>query len=207
MTIAATTRIYLVRHGETNWNRARRLQGVVDVPLNRAGVLQARRLAARFETIPLACVVTSPLQRANTTAAILANTRVRPPYTDSRLREIDHGNLTGLTLSEIGRRFPEMVSHEQLRPVAFDRSGGEPPAAVYRRASSVLADLLAAHVGGSVVVVGHGVTNALLWCAATGVPLSRFHDCLQPNMGVVALTFRRRDLDGARTVDAAEPLA
>lgn len=207
MTHQATTRIYLVRHGETDWNRAPRLQGVVDVPLNRAGVMQARRLAARFQDIPFSCVVTSPLRRATATAAILACPRASPLQTDTRLREIDHGDLTGLTLPEIGRRFPEIVSHEQLLPAAFDRSGGEALAAVYRRASATLDDVIDLHAGGSVVVVGHGVTNALLWCAATGVPRSRFDECLQPNMGVVALTFRRRDLVGARTVDAAEPLA
>lgn len=207
MTVPATTRIYLIRHGETDWNRARRLQGVVDVPLNRAGVLQARQLAARFQNIPFSRVVTSTLQRASTTAAILANTRARPPYADSRLREIDHGSLTGLTQPDIGRRFPETVSREQLLPAAFHRNGGEPLGAVYRRAAAILGDLLDAHAGASLVVVGHGVTNALLWCAAIGAPLSRFHECLQPNLGVVALTFRRRDLVSARTVGAVEPLA
>lgn len=207
MTVPVTTRIYLVRHGETDWNRARRLQGVLDVSLNPAGVIQARRLAARFNGTPVSSIVSSPLARAHATAAAFARTLACPLRTDARLREIDHGSWTGLTLPDIGRRFPDLVRHDQLLPDAFNVSGGEQPAAVYRRASAALRDLVDGNAGGSVVVVGHGVTHALLWCAATGVHLPRFHECLQPNLGVVALTFRRRDLVAARTIDAAEPFA
>ena len=66
------THVYLVRHGETDWNCEQRLQGALDVPLNDAGTAQAHRLARRFVAIPIAVVISSPLMRASATAAILA---------------------------------------------------------------------------------------------------------------------------------------
>ena len=199
-----TTWIHLVRHGETSWNRAHRLQGLRDVPLNRAGIAQARRLACRFNGNLVSCIVTSPLARAATTADILARGLACPHRADARLLEIDHGDWTGLTLSDIARRSPGLMMRGQVRPDALALSRGESPAVVYRRASAALADLVDVHAGTSVVVVGHGVTNALLYCAAAGFDVARFPECPQSNAGGTALTFRRRDLVDVRTIDAAK---
>ncbi len=199
-----TTWIHLVRHGETSWNRAHRLQGLRDVSLNRAGIAQARRLARRFSGLRVSGIVTSPLTRATATADILAQILACPPRADARLREIDHGDWTGLTLSDIAQRSPDLMTPGQVRPDALALSRGELPAAVYRRASAALVDLLDVHAGTSVVVVGHGVTNALLCCVAAGFDIARFPECPQPNAGGAALTFRHRDLVDMRTIDAAK---
>ncbi len=191
------TRLYLVRHGETNWNREQRLQGVLDVPLNEAGAAQARRLADRFASFQIACVVSSPLVRASATAAMLADACACPLQLEPRLREVDHGSWSGLTLPEIGRRFPLLVRDDRLRPEAFDVSGGERLPGVHRRVSAVLADLLPAHDGDSVLVVGHGVTLAVMWCVASGVDVAQFNEYLPPNAGSVLLTFSNRQLVAA----------
>jgi broad specificity phosphatase PhoE len=200
----AATYLYLVRHGETDWNREHRLQGTLDVPLNSAGVAQARRLADYFVRLPVVCIVSSPLTRASATAAILAEACACPHTTDARLREIDHGAWSGRTLPELGRCFPSLLKNEQLLPEAFDVSHGEPLLAVYRRASEVLTDLLDAHGGQSIVVVGHGVTLAAMWCAATGLGMARLQECQPPNAGGVVLTFSERQLIDARTIAIAE---
>lgn len=188
------TRLYLVRHGETDWNRERRLQGSLDIPLNDIGIAQAHQLAGRFATLPIACVASSPLARASATGAIIATTCACPLHVDARLREVDHGSWSGHTLPDIGRRFPALVVHEQLRPEAFDVSGGESLADVSRRVSEVLAELLTRHAGQSVLVVTHGVTLALMACAANGVEASRFPEHLPPNAGGVVLMFSRQEL-------------
>ncbi|MEQ1692887.1 MAG: histidine phosphatase family protein [Gemmatimonas sp.] len=198
------THLYLVRHGETDWNRDQRLQGTLDVPLNSAGVAQARRLADYFVRIPIMCIVSSPLARASATAAILAEACACPHTTDVRLREIDHGMWSGRTLPELGQRFPALVKDEQLLPEAFEVSRGEPLLAVYRRASAALADLLDAYGGQSVVVVGHGVTLAAMWCAATGLEIARLLECQPPNTGGVVLTFSQHHLVDARVMAVAE---
>lgn len=198
------TYLYLVRHGETDWNREQRLQGTLDVPLNRAGVAQARRLADAFARLPIACIVSSPLARASATAAMLAGASACPLAPDARLREIDHGTWSGRTLPDIGRCFPSLVRDEQLLPEAVEIGGGEQMATVYRRVSDALADSIDAFRGQSVVMVAHGVTLAAMWCAATGLDIARLHESLPPNAGGVVLTFSRRQLVDARTMAIAD---
>jgi len=183
------TVLYLVRHGETDWNREQRLQGTRDIPLNEAGVAQAHELADYFSTLAITCVISSPLVRASETAAILADACACPIRVEARLREIDHGSWSGLTLPDIGSRFPELVAREQLRPEAFDVSGGERLPDVYRRVTGVLADLLSQHEREHVLVVGHGITLALMTCAASGADLALFPEHLPPNASGVVLTF------------------
>jgi probable phosphoglycerate mutase len=199
-----TTHVYLVRHGETDWNCEQRLQGAFDVPLNEAGTAQAHRLAGRFVAIPIACVISSPLVRASATAAILAAACRCPLSIDPRLREVDHGSWAGQTLPDIGQRFPALVRHEQLTAAAFDVSGGERLSEVQDRVAEALADLLARHAGEDVLVVGHGIALALMCCSATGAEMTRFPDHLPGNAGVVALTFLGDQFVGAQTmVDAS----
>lgn len=120
------------------------------------------------------------------------------------MREIDHGAWSGRTLSELVRCFPSLLKDERLLAEAFAVSRGEPLLAVYRRASEVLTDLVDGHRGQSLVVVGHGVTLAAMWCAATGLGLARLQDYQPPNAGGVVLTFVQRQLVDARTIAVAE---
>jgi broad specificity phosphatase PhoE len=204
MRSARTTRLYLIRHGETDWNREQRLQGTRDVPLNTVGAAQARRLAHVLGPIPIACIVTSPLKRASATAVILARGRACSIATDARLREIDHGTWSGRTLPDLGSRFPSLVEGGLFVRSAFEFSGGEPLLAVYRRASTALADVIERHGGQSVAMVGHGVTLAAVVCAATGLDIERLHEKLPPNAGGAVLTFTGRHLVDARI---SEPLS
>jgi probable phosphoglycerate mutase len=200
MTRSQATHVYLVRHGETDWNREQRLQGVLDVPLNEAGAAQAHRLADQFASLPIACIISSPLVRASVTAAILADACGCPLRIDPRLREVDHGSWTGLTVPEIGQRFPTLVSNAQLTPAAYDVSDGERLSDVQGRVVEVLADLLARYEGEAVLVVGHGIALALMCCNARGVDVLRFAEHLPANAGVVALTFAEAQLVEARTM-------
>lgn len=198
------TLLYLVRHGETDWNRERRLQGTLDVPLNDIGIAQARQLAGRFTALPIACVASSPLIRSSATAAVLAKACGCPLRIDARLREIDHGSWSGLTMADIARRFPSLVENGQLTSEAFDASGGECLLDVSRRVSDVLADLLSWNQGQSVVVVGHGVTLAVMSCAAHAVDPARFDAHVPPNAAGLVLTFSERRLIESRPVVSAQ---
>src|SRR5260370_10853905 len=149
--------IYVVRHGETDWNRAGGVQGTIDAPLNWIGVAQARHLADRFSRRPVSSVVTSPLARARSTALAIARASHSAFVVDPLLAEIDHGSWAGLTIPTIARMCPGAVIDGQLQPEALDISGGETRAAAYHRASSVLRRLVAAAPAARVVVVSHGV--------------------------------------------------
>lgn len=141
------TLLYLVRHGETDWNRAHRIQGSTDIPLNDTGrdqALRAARLLARREWDGL---YSSPLSRANETATIigrelgLGNPRLLP-----ELVERNYGEAEGLTGREVTRRYPGST------PVP----GRESRAQVAARVMPALLALADAHDGGHLVVTTHG---------------------------------------------------
>jgi uncharacterized phosphatase len=103
------TTLHFVRHGETDWNRAGRFQGVQDIPLNEEGRRQARHLAASWKE-PAEVLVASPLVRARETAEILGQALgLNPVRTDELLVERDYGLGSGLTLEERRQKFPDGV--------------------------------------------------------------------------------------------------
>jgi probable phosphoglycerate mutase len=194
MSAATVTQIYLVRHGETDWNRAQRLQGTIDTSLNRIGLAQAHQVGDRFRALTGATVVTSPLARARSTARAIARRTQSALAVDPLLAEIDHGSWAGLTLPTIARACPGAVIDGHLQSDALDVSGGEPLAAAYRRASTALQRLLSASRTAPVVVVSHGVINGLLMCAAMGHVPAHIDQYTQANGYAYRLQFRRRVL-------------
>jgi probable phosphoglycerate mutase len=101
--------LYLARHGETDWNAARRWQGQTDVPLNATGRAQARELAVRARTRGIVSVGSSDLCRARETACIVSEALggVRLLSPDPALRERDFGSFEGLTREECQERYPD----------------------------------------------------------------------------------------------------
>ena len=139
--------LYLVRHGETDWNRQHRIQGLTDIPLNDTGREQARRAGRLLASRDWDAVVSSPLQRALETATIIADELGLPaPTTDDQLVERNYGEAEGLDFDELNRRFPEDA------PVP----GRERRSAVRKRAMAALLRIAATHPDESVLVVAHG---------------------------------------------------
>jgi probable phosphoglycerate mutase len=194
MSAATFTQIYLVRHGETDWNRAQRLQGTIDTPLNRIGAAQAHQVANRFRALTGATIVTSPLARARNTARAIARRTHSALLVDPLLAEIDHGSWAGLTLPTIARTCSNAVIDGHLQSDALDVSGGEPLVAAYRRASAALLRLVSASPVAPVVVVSHGVINGLLMCAAMGHVPAHLDQYTHANGCTYRLQFRRRAL-------------
>lgn len=102
--------IYLVRHGETDWNREMKFQGWADIALNEAGRAQARALAARLKPIPIDAAFCSDLRRAQETAEILLPGRKTPLQPDPLLREMNFGPLEGKPYAD-ARANPESPVH------------------------------------------------------------------------------------------------
>lgn len=112
--------IYLLRHGETDWNREQRLQGREDVPLNEAGICQAHQATAMFDNIHLDYILTSPLSRASVTAQIIADHTNIPVITELDLIERDFGSLSGTvpTSGDIFRLTDEAADVESVEDVS-----------------------------------------------------------------------------------------
>ena len=141
------TMLYLVRHGETDWNRARKIQGSTDIPLNELGREQAAasgRLLARRQWD---AVYASPLSRAFETASIIAREAgLHTPQAIAELVERNYGSAEGLTGTEIDRLFPD----------GADVPGRETREQVAARVLPALHDLAAQHPGENLIVVAHG---------------------------------------------------
>jgi probable phosphoglycerate mutase len=100
-------RLYLFRHGETDWNAQHRIQGHTDIALNLHGRRQAHKLAARLQAYPIEALLSSDLARARETGAIVAGRLGIPLYVDRRLREACLGDVEGMTVEEAIARFGE----------------------------------------------------------------------------------------------------
>jgi broad specificity phosphatase PhoE len=149
------TTFLLARHGETDWNAERRWQGHADPPLNARGREQAGALAERLERERIDAVYSSDLRRAQETAEIVAERLGHDVQTDARLREVDVGEWSGLTIAEIEDRFPE--AFERWR--AYEHHGwetGESYDEMAERVVAALHDIADRHPDGCVLVVTHG---------------------------------------------------
>lgn len=141
------TDLYLVRHGETDWNRMRRIQGRSDVPLNATGREQARLTGLLLTRRSIDAVYSSPLSRASETASIIALALGLPtPTLDDAFIERDYGAAEGFDFHTIDDRFPPGAAVP----------GRESRDAVAARVVPALLDLARRHPDGSVVVVSHG---------------------------------------------------
>lgn len=176
-----SVRLCVVRHGETDWNAARRLQGHTDIPLNRAGRLQALATARQLTDEIFDSVYSSDLMRAAHTAATLCATSKAPVRLRADLRERHFGALQGLTADEMRARFPEIFDHVEVRDPTLLPQGGESLAGFARRVRATFDTIAAAHPGQQVLVVTHGGVLDILYRLANDRPLDAPRDFLIPN--------------------------
>lgn len=158
-------RIILWRHGQTDFNQARRVQGALDIELNEDGILQARRVAPYVAVMKPARIISSPLKRAVRTAEEVAVLTGVPVETDTRLRERDFGEFEGLTREELAERFPEGYALWQSGGTPVDL-GVETRTSVGQRTSQAIIEACDQMPSGILLVVAHG---AALSCAMTAL--------------------------------------
>ncbi len=158
------TLLYLVRHGETDWNRARRIQGSTDIVLNDRGREQAVASGRLLASREWDAIYASPLSRAFETASIIsAEVGLGEPTVVEAIVERNYGEAEGLTREEIDRRFPDgtVVTGRESREAVTDR------------ALTALHALAAAHPGEALIVVSHG---GLIRCVLNAVGRSPITD-------------------------------
>ena len=183
------TTLLLVRHGETDWNRDGRWQGLSDTHLNDRGREQARELAAQLNGVDV--VYSSDLARARETAEIIAERLDLDVLFDERLRERGFGEWEGLNSGEIEERFAE--AHR--RWTAGDGAGAEnaePFDEFAARIHAFLDEVLERHHGESVLVVSHGGSIRVIHALAAGLDYVRDHRAIPgvPNCAVARYAAR-----------------
>jgi len=151
-----STRVLVIRHGETDWNVGARIQGHTDIPLNARGIEQARRLALALEGEELHAVYSSDLARTRETARALAQARGMPLVEDAALRERHFGAFEGYTFDEIEQRWPDQSLRWRRRDPGFGPEGGESLEVFYERCVAAAERFAAAHAGQTIALVAHG---------------------------------------------------
>jgi probable phosphoglycerate mutase len=165
--------IVFVRHGETDWNREKRLQGSSGAPMNDAGREQAKGLARLLWEVPLQAVYASELPRAIETASYVAGPHSLPVRTDARLNEIHHGEWEGMLEADLPD--PERYRRWREDPTSTDLPGMEPLQAVHDRAVEAAKEILARHAEGDglIALVSHQLVLGLLKCYILDLPWSQ----------------------------------
>ncbi len=164
--------VWLVRHGQTDWNAQRRYLSFTDRPLTAFGAQQANALAGFFHVRAIDAVVHSGLARTEATARAIAGARPISMQCDTRWQEASHGLWEGLTYREVMRQFPDDARRRFADPIRNAPCQGESLEQMAQRAHAAWQTLGAQFAGQRVVVVAHaGVIQALL-CILMNTPLS-----------------------------------
>ena len=160
--------LLLIRHGQTDWNIARRFQGHSNVPLNEFGRKQAAALADRLSAQQIDALYSSDLERAFETAKMIAHLSGCKPdlHSDSRLREINFGDWEGLSYNEIKEKYPEALLARENDVYKNAPPNGETLEQLTMRVQSMLDELYLKHKDQTVIIVAHGGVLQILLCCA-----------------------------------------
>lgn len=181
---AASTRLLLIRHGETDWNRQVRFQGQLDVPLNDMGHTQAQRLGQHLAQEKVDRLLCSDLQRAQQTAQPLAQAWGLQPSTHVELREQHFGEIEGLEVRAVIREQPALWAQWLEHRGDFAMPGGETLQAFHARVWRFVNTLASQHLGQTLAIVTHGGVLDMLWRTARGEPIQGLRECHIPNTGI-----------------------
>jgi broad specificity phosphatase PhoE len=178
-----TMRIYLVRHGETEWNKTRRFQGRSNLPLNQEGRQQVKALASALKNIPLKAIYTSPLIRAIETAhQIKVFHPSTPMFEDDGLIEMDLGEFDGMKVQDWAEQYPDFRKAWNENPACVRMPGGESLKEVQDRAKKALERIAGISPPDTTILISsHNFVNLTLLCDILKIPLNRFRDLRQEN--------------------------
>jgi probable phosphoglycerate mutase len=191
----------LLRHGDTRLSPEHRFSGLSDEPLSADGSRQVRAAAHRLASgARIDAIVSSPLQRAAATAAIVADELGLTAATDDDLRETDFGKWEGLTIAEIQDRWPQAVVAWQHDPEQAPPDG-ESFADTACRVNRACERILRKHRGQTVLVVSHITPIKILLCRALGVPLLTMYRFYLGSACINEIQWHGNEFAAVRTVN------
>ncbi len=175
------TEMWLVRHGQTDWNLAGVYQGQTDIPLNETGIEQAKALAQSLAGAHFDAIYSSDLMRARQTAEIIAGQFNLPVIIDPRLREIRQGVWEGMTIQEVKRIYaPDFTRDAEL--IMMPRAeGAESLAEVITRVVEAANEIHNRHNGQRVLLASHGLAVAALYLTANKMPIRNIYRHIPEN--------------------------
>jgi broad specificity phosphatase PhoE len=183
------TRIYLVRHGQTEWNRELRFRGRADIPLDENGRRQARAIADALMGKDISAIYTSPLKRSIETARPAATAFHLNIVTRQGLIDINYGEWEGLAYDEVRQRYADLYREWEERPDSVTFPSGESLEEVKRRSFSAFMKVVEENPGKSILIIPHRVINKVLLCAMLGLGSDRFWSIQQDTGCINVITY------------------
>ncbi|MDO9546693.1 MAG: histidine phosphatase family protein [Pelolinea sp.] len=180
---AIFTRLFLIRHGQTEWNKKKMIQGALDIPLNQEGIQQAKTVSKKMsDHYPFDVLFSSPAERALKTAQMINGKSNREILVDPDLIEIDFGSLTNHTLDDLESEQAEYIekfnhfisTNRDLGTIRPELPDGEPIAKIEDRIHSFLNKILLLHKGQKIAVVSHGSFLKCLITSLSGGSLKNY---------------------------------
>jgi alpha-ribazole phosphatase/probable phosphoglycerate mutase len=176
------TKIYLIRHGETEGAETKRYKGHIDVPLSENGIRQIERVTeylsaevqkqlTSLRAYELSAIYTSDLSRAVKSAEIIAEPHGLKPIVLPELRERNFGIWEGMSFDEIKEKWPDAFNSWASNPLKFSPMGGESTIELRDRAVKAFNNIVEQHNGHNIAIVSHGGINRIVLCELLGVPL------------------------------------
>ena len=193
-------RWFLVRHGQTEWNRIGRAQGQSDPPLNQEGEGQAEAVAVRLAPVHFEAAYSSDLLRAADTAGPIMRGRDVPIVLRRDLREKNFGEWEGMTWEDLQHRYPDMLEDLFDEKPAFAPPGGESDLDLLDRVTAAVARIAGRQAGtdGNILVVSHGGTLRAMMVTMLGLPVDSMWRLRLSNGGLSIITVFD---EGGATID------
>lgn len=179
-----TTRLCIVRHGETDWNVEKRIQGHTDIPLNETGRAQALAMAFNAAHHRFAAIYSSDLARAMETAGYIAEREGQVVRPSPKLRERHYGVFQGITAQEALVLYPQAHARYIARDPEYDFETGEDMHAFAARVMDGFRWIVRHHEGQTVLAASHSGVLDILYRKTTGRPLHTPRDFKIPNCGL-----------------------
>ena len=175
------TRILLIRHGETDWNRIHRFQGRSDLPLNQKGREQARALALALKDEHITAIHSSPLVRALETARLIKAFHPSSPlFEEEGLMEMDLGDFEGMEALHWASQYPDFRKNWEKDPASVTMPGGESLQEVQTRVIDTLEHITQHYSPESTLLIcSHNFVIIAILCYALEISFDRFRECRQ----------------------------
>jgi broad specificity phosphatase PhoE len=177
------TALWLVRHGQTDWNLSGIWQGQAsDAPgLNETGRTQAIAVREQLRDLNIAAVYSSDLLRAVQTAELIAEPFGLAINLEPRLREINLGVWEGMPSAEVEAQYSQELAERARNPFLAHVPNGESPREVAERVLQAVNEIVADHLNDSVVIVSHGVALGVMICHAEGILMDEIYEHIPDN--------------------------
>ena len=166
--------LYIIRHGQTAWNKEEVFRGTKDIPLNEVGQKEAAALGTYLKDIQFNAIYTSPLSRAVQTAEAVARAQGISPDVEASLMDLNFGSWQGVSHEEIKKSYPELYHTWKTAPDQVKFPKGESLHHVLTRIEDLLDRLAKEHVDHTVGLFSHRVVCKVLLCRLLGLDLSHF---------------------------------